>query len=200
MKRCLIYCRCSTADQETRNQLDQLQDYAKTQGWQVTHEVVDVASGGKGVDKRQGLKKVFDLAHRRAFDILLFWSLDRLSREGSRATIQHLTQLESYGVDWHSYTEQYLSSLGVFSDCIIALLSALAKQEKIRISERTKAGLERTRRVNGTRLGRRPTPPEKIKAALRLRGQGLSFAAIGKRMGVTRSRAHQLVGMAATVQ
>ena len=198
MKRCLIYCRCSTADQETRNQLDQLRAYATSQGWQITQAVTDVASGGKGVHGRRGLKQVFDLAHRRQFDILLFWSLDRLSREGSRATIQHLTRLESYGVDWHSHTEEFLSSLGIFKDCIISLLSALAKQEKVRISERTRAGMERSRRVNGTRFGRPKTSPAKIRQAAHLREQGLPYSKIGEKMGITRSRAHQLVSMAAS--
>jgi putative DNA-invertase from lambdoid prophage Rac len=133
------------------------------------------------------------MAHKREFDVLLFWSLDRLSREGTRATIQYLTQLEQDGVDWHSFTEQYLSSLGIFKDCIISLLSALARQEKIRISERTKAGLERTVKLNGIKLGRRPTPREKIQQAINLRKQGLSFEEIGREMGITRSRAHQLV-------
>jgi len=195
-KKCLIYARTSTGDQENSNQILQLQDFAKKQGWEVLEPVQDVITGGKSAGERKGLSKVFIMAHKREFDVLLFWSLDRFTREGSRATINYLTQLESYGVDWHSYTEQYLSSLGVFKDCIISLLSTLAKQEKIRISERTKAGLERTRRVNGTRLGRPKTDKEKVLEAVRLRKEGLSFLEIGKRMGIGKSRAHQLAGMA----
>jgi DNA invertase Pin-like site-specific DNA recombinase len=190
---CLIYARCSTRDQETENQLAQLRDYAAKQDWRIAEEIVDVCSGGKASKDRPGLDKVFQLAHRKVFDVLLFWSLDRLSREGSRKTIAYLTMLDDYGVAWHSYSEPYISSLGVFSDCIIALLSALAKQEKLRISERTKAGLERTRRVNGTRLGRPKTPVETIRKAQKLREAGLSFSEIAKRLGVKRTRAFQLV-------
>jgi len=196
-KKCLIYARCSTRDQETENQLAQLRDYAKKQDWQVVDEIIDIASGGKSSKEREGLDKVFQLAHRKEFDVLLFWALDRFSREGSRKTIAYLTILDDYGVAWHSFTEQYLSSLGIFKDCIISLLSTLAKQEKIRISERTKAGLERTRRVNGTRLGRPKTAPEKLKKALKLRKGGLSFAQIAELMGVSRIRAFQMVKLAA---
>lgn len=196
-KKCLIYTRVSTTkDQETANQVLQLQEYAHKQGWTVVEVIEDYCSGGKSSQERQGLKRVFELAHRKSFDVLLFWSLDRLSREGTRATIEYLTTLEKYGVDWHSFTEQYLSSMGIFKDAIIGLLSCLAKQQKIRISETTKAGLQRTVRVNGTILGRPKTDPSKIKTAKQLRQTGLSYGEIGKQMGVSGARVCQLVQMA----
>ena len=192
MKRCVIYGRVSTDGQETENQVGQLREYAARQDWQVVEAITDIISGGKAAKEREGLSRVFEMGRQRRYDILLFWSLDRFSREGSRATIAYLTRLEGDGIDWQSFTEPYLSSLGVFKDCIIALLSALAKQEKVRISERTRAGLERTRRVNGTRLGRPKTDQSRIRQAMELRAKGLSFGEIGRQMGVSRSRAQQL--------
>jgi len=191
---CVIYARCSTRDQETENQLAQLRRYADKQGWAVTEEIIDVRSGGKGVSERAGLEKVFALAHRHTFDVLIFWSLDRLSREGSRKTIAYLSELDDCKVDWHSYTEPYISSLGIFKDAIIALLATLAKQERIRISERVRAGLERVKR-EGKRLGRPRTAATRVSQAKELREQGLSFGAIGKAMGITRARAFQLCKM-----
>lgn len=191
-KRVVIYARVSTSDQDARNQIPQLREYANNQGWRVVEELVDVASGSKSKDARRGLDNVFTLAHRRKFDILLFWALDRFSREGSRQTISYLTQLENYGVGWHSFTEPYLSTMGVFSDCIVSLLSSLAKQERIRIGERTRAGMEKAR-ANGKRIGRPVTRPTLIQSAKQLRKQGLSFARIANQMGISRSRAHQLV-------
>jgi hypothetical protein len=47
-------------------------------------------------------------ASRREFDLVLFWSLDRFSREGVLATLQCLQRLTPYGVGWRSFTEQYL--------------------------------------------------------------------------------------------
>jgi DNA invertase Pin-like site-specific DNA recombinase len=41
----------------------------------------------------------------------------------------------------------------MFGEAIIGILAAVAQQERIRISERTKAGLERVRK-KGKRLGR----------------------------------------------
>lgn len=192
MKKCLIYGRCSTREQESENQVAQLRQYAGRQDWQVLEAVVDVCSGGTDAAQRPGLDRVLGMARRREFDILLFWSLDRLTREGSRKTIQYLAMLDDAGVDWHSFSEPYISSLGIFKDAIIAILGALARQEKVRISERTMAGLERTRR-NGTRLGRPRTSPARLVEAREYREQGLSLVEIGQRMGVSRARACQLL-------
>ena len=181
----------STADQHYENQITQLKEYATKQDWTVTEVKTDTASGSKSMDERQGLKEVFQLAHKKKFDILLFWSLDRFSREGSRKTLEYLTTLDSYGVQWHSFTEQYISSLGIFSDAIISLLSCLAKQERVRISERTKAGLERVK-AQGIRLGRPAIKPEVVQRAKDLRAKGLSYSAIGKEMHLSKARVYQL--------
>ena len=53
-------------------------------------------------------------ATRREFDLVLFWPLDRFSREGVLATQRDLERLSSYGVEWRSFTEQY--SCGMFKD------------------------------------------------------------------------------------
>jgi hypothetical protein len=47
---------------------------------------------------------------------VLFWALDRFSREGVLPTLHHLQRLDSWGVAWRSYTEQYLDSTGIFKD------------------------------------------------------------------------------------
>ena len=190
IKRALIYSRVSTQDQDAQNQVAQLKGYADAQGWQVVDAITDTCSGSTAASERAGLGKVLALAHQRRFDILLFWSLDRFSREGSRKTIGYLTELEQFGVGWHSFTEPYISTLGVFSDAIIALLSALAKQERLRIGERTRAGLQRAI-ANGKTLGRPRTAMNRIEEARKLRATGLSFAKIGQQLGVSRVRAFQ---------
>ena len=65
-----------------------------------------------------------------------------------------MQRLSSYGVGYRSFTEQYLDSCGVFKDAVLAILAVIAKQERIRISERTIAGLEKARRAG--RIGGRP--------------------------------------------
>ncbi len=189
--KCLIYSRVSTQDQTTENQLTQLKEYALKQDWEIAYVKKDICSGGKAAEARQGLNEAFTLAHQKKYDVLLFWSLDRFSREGSRKTLEYLTKLDNYGVKWHSYTEQYISSLGIFADAIISILSCLAKQERIRISERTRAGLDRVR-SKGIRLGRPKTPEEIIARAKSLREKGLSYSEIAKEMQISKARAYQL--------
>lgn len=189
--KCIIYTRVSTDDQTPENQLSQLKEYARKQDWQILDAKTDICSGSKSADERAGLKEIFDLARRRKFDILLFWSLDRFSREGSRKTLEYLTKLDHYGIKWHSYTEEYISSLGIFADAIISLMACLAKQERLRISERTKAGLARVK-SKGTRLGRPKTDITIIQTAKAFKQQGLSYAAIGRELNLSKARAYQL--------
>ncbi len=190
--RCVIYSRVSTEEQTTDNQLRQLREYANRQSWNIIEEIQDVASGGKSAEERQGLKKVFTMARQRKFDVLLFWSLDRFSREGSRKTLEYLTKLDDYRVKWHSYTEEYISSLGIFSDAIISLMACLAKQERIRISERTKAGLARVK-AKGKILGRPTDVIADTEQIRELRRSGHSLSEISRITGVSKTRVHRLL-------
>ena len=190
--RCVIYSRVSTEEQTTDNQLQQLREYADRQSWNIIEEIQDVASGGKSAEERQGLKKVFVMARQRKFDVLLFWSLDRFSREGSRKTLEYLTKLDDYRVKWHSYTEEYISSLGIFADAIISLMACLAKQERIRISERTKAGLARVK-AKGKVLGRPTDVIADTEQIRELRRSGHSLSEISRITGVSKTRVHRLL-------
>ena len=174
--RAAIYARVSTKDQDCQNQLLQLRQFAATQGWAIVAEFSDELSGS--TSDRPQFKAMFQAASRRQFDILLFWSLDRLSREGVLDTLQHLNRLTGYGVAWRSYTEQYLDSTGIFRDAVIGILAAVAKQERVRRSERTRAGLERAR-AKGKQLGRRRVAVDLSKIRS-LRNQGLSWEEVSK--------------------
>jgi DNA invertase Pin-like site-specific DNA recombinase len=73
-------------------------------------EYVDHESGRKGINGRKQFNQVFEDASPRKFDIVLFWALDRFSREGMVPTINYLQRLDSYGVAFHSYTEGHLAT------------------------------------------------------------------------------------------
>ncbi len=148
-----LYGRVSTKDkgQDTENQMIQLRTFASAQGWEIVYEYVDYATGKKS--DRAEFQRMFHDAGQRRFDLVLFWSLDRFSREGVVETLNHLERLTAAGVGWKSFTEQYLDSCGIFKDAVLAILAVIAKQERIRISERTVAGLERARKAG--RIGGR---------------------------------------------
>src|SRR3979490_2044425 len=103
MSRVAIYARVSTEDrgQDPENQLAQLRTWCASAGHQIVTEYVDHASGGKGADKRPRFKAMLDDAHRRRFDVVLCWALDRLSREGMVTTVGYLQRLHSAGVAFH---------------------------------------------------------------------------------------------------
>ena len=190
---CAIYARVSTRDrgQDFTNQLLALRDFAAKQGWAVSGEYVDQISGS--TEQRAEFQRMFQDASRRRFDVLLFWSLDRLSREGVLETLTHLQRLTGYGVAWRSFTEQYLDSTGIFRDAVIGILAVIAKQERVRLAERTKAGLERVRR-EGKRLGR-PTALVDAEAVRAMRAQNLSWSEISRRTGAARATCQKACAM-----
>ncbi len=178
-----IYARVSTKDrgQDVENQLAQLRAFAASQEWEIASEYIDAESGRS--PQRPEFQRLFEAASRREFDIVLFWALDRFSREGALETLQHLNRLTSYGVQFRSFTEQYLDSCGIFREAVVSILAVIAKQERVRLSERTIAGLARARN-QGKKLGR---PRRRIDTALvlDLARRGYSIAAIARDLGVS---------------
>ena len=164
--RVAIYARVSTRDkgQEVENQLRQLREFSASQGWAIYREFIDHETGS--TNDRTAFQTMFSDASKRKFDVVLFWALDRLSREGVLETLQHLNRLSSYGVGYRSFTEQYFDSCGIFKDAVIAIIATVAKQERVRISLRVRAGLE-VARAKGKPIGR----PSHVPLTDQLRGE-----------------------------
>jgi DNA invertase Pin-like site-specific DNA recombinase len=182
--RVVLYARVSTRDkgQDTINQLAQLRAFCQRQGWEVIQEYIDEASG-KSSDKRPQFQALMAAASRREFDLVLFWSLDRFSREGVLATLQYLQRLTGYGVNWRSLTEQYLDSCGIFRDAVLSILATIAQQERVRISERVQAGLARAKRHG--RVGGRPRLVVDRDRVAAMREAGKTRAQIAAALGMS---------------
>jgi DNA invertase Pin-like site-specific DNA recombinase len=70
------------------------------------------------------------------------------------ATVGYLQHLASRGVAFRSFTKEHLSTENELArNILLATLASLAKLEREKISQRTKAGLERAR-AKGKVLGR----------------------------------------------
>jgi DNA invertase Pin-like site-specific DNA recombinase len=137
---------------------------------------------GKTSDRDQ-FQKLFQDASQRKFDTLLFWSLDRFSREGVLATLNHLQRLSSHGVGYRSFTEQDLDSCGVFKDAVLSILATVAKQERIRLSERTIAGLEKAKRAG--RIGGRPRLVVNRAKVAQMDSDGMTTREIGEELDIS---------------
>lgn len=188
-----IYSRVSTDKQDTINQLTQLRALAAKLGHEVVVEFEDVITGG--TSDRPAFNALFDAAERKEFELVLFWSLDRLTREGTYETLGHLKKLASFGVGYKSHEETYLDSGNPMNDIFISFKAVMAVEEKKRISERTKAGLA-TAKANGVRLGRKPVELDlaKVRALLR---EGNSVRRTARLLGASHTTLRRLTEEAA---
>jgi len=102
---------------------------------------------------RAEFQKLFQSAVRREFQIVLVWALDRFIGENVADTFLHIQKLLGYGVQFLSYTEVHFCTNGPAGALMIPIAAWIAQQERIRISERTKAGMAKAR-AERKRLGR----------------------------------------------
>jgi DNA invertase Pin-like site-specific DNA recombinase len=192
-----LYLRVSTDDkgQDPENQAIAMRQWASANGHAIVAEYTDRQSGS--TPERTALGNMIRDAKRGRFSLLLFWALDRLTREGVFATHQYLQQLAEAGVKWRSHQEPYLETIGPFGDAVVSILAVCAKLERERMIERTRAGIARAR-AQGVRIGRPPKPisAKQLKAH---RDRGLSMSEISKLMGVSRSRLYQVLSESSTV-
>ena len=175
--------------QDPENQLQDLRAWCAAAGHAVSREYIDYESGRKAADKRKQFAALFDDATKRKFECVLFWALDRFSREGMAQTIIHLQRLSSYDIAFHSYTEPHLATDNeLVRNVLLALLSSLAKVEAQKISERTKAGMARAQ-ANGIRIGRPKLGLELRQKIAQRAAKGETAYSIAKALGIDRHTA-----------
>ena len=189
-----LYARVSTKDkgQDVENQLLQLRAFVASQpGWTIYREYTDQKSG-RSADRPE-FQRMFQDAYEKRFQLCLFWSLDRFSREGATGTLQHLRKLTSYGVQWKSFTEQYIDSAGMFGEVIISLLAVLAKQESVRRSERASAAYQKLVAQGRTdHLGRKRLVLDRDKVR-DMHVAGMSVREIARKMKISHTSAHRII-------
>lgn len=183
MKRCAIYTRVSTDHQTHLNQLSQLRTFAGAQGWRVVAEFRDTESGS-ATERRKEFQAMMGGASRRMFDVVLWWSLDRLTREGAAKTFGYLEQLKVCKVECCDYSNPIVSSTGPEGELFIAISAIWARIEREKIVARTKAGLDRAR-AQGKRFGRPPVLVDRVRLQDLVK-EGLSHSAIAKRLKTSR--------------
>jgi putative DNA-invertase from lambdoid prophage Rac len=177
--RAAIYARCSTDLQDPSMQLSELREYAGRRGLQIVGEFVDIASGSQ--DDRPQLNKVLALAKQRKIDTLLVWKTDRLGRS-LRHLVNTIGELDAVGVAFVSLKDNLDFSTPA-GRLMFNVIGAMAQFERDLIRERVRSGMQNAKR-KGVKLGRKRVPVD-VAGVLKLRSQGISFAAISKRMGLS---------------
>ena len=185
--RTAIYARVSTTNngQDPTMQTRELREYSERRGWDVIGEYVDVGISGTK-EKRPELDRLMADAHRRRFDAILVWKLDRFGRS-LRHLVNTLAELEARGIAFISLRDNLDLSTPA-GRLMFQIIGAMAEFERGLIVERVKAGM-RNARAKGRRIGRPAHVPltgqfrEEIAEAYRQR-QG-SLRSIAMRFGTS---------------
>jgi DNA invertase Pin-like site-specific DNA recombinase len=127
-----------------------------------------------------------DVAHAAITTILSAVPFLGAGELGVSETLNYLQKLSASGVQFLSFIEQYLDSTGIFKDDIIGILAAIAKQERVRLGERTKAGLVKAK-LKGSKIGRPTIDAEKVTHVKSLKATGISDRAIATALNVSPS-------------
>jgi DNA invertase Pin-like site-specific DNA recombinase len=160
--RAAIYLRVSTDDQTTENQERELRAAADRAG----HEIVavyrdDGISGSKGRDRRPGFDDLHKAAARRQFDIVMVWSVDRLSRS-LQDLIAFMMELRSLKIGLYLH-KQGLDTTTPAGKLMYQVLGSFAEFESEMIQARVKAGMARAK-AQGKHVGRPAIKPELAQA------------------------------------
>jgi DNA invertase Pin-like site-specific DNA recombinase len=181
ISRVALYARVSTLShgQDPEMQLRELREYVARRGWTIAAEYVDQGISGS-LESRPQLNRLMSDAHRRTFDAVLVWKIDRFGRS-LKHLVNALADLSVYGVAFVSLRDNIDLSTPS-GRLMFQIIGAMAEFERSLIQERVKSGL-RNARSKGKRLGR---PPMSVSLSQieSLRASGLGWRSVAKKMGL----------------
>lgn len=144
-KRAAIYIRVSTQEQAREGysvaaQEERLKSYAASKDYAVHKVYTDPGFSGANLD-RPGIQQLINDCQTRAFDVVLVYKLDRISR--SQKNTLHLIQdiFKPNNVDFISLQESFDTSTS-FGVAMVGILSVFAELERSTIAERVSMGRE----------------------------------------------------------
>jgi putative DNA-invertase from lambdoid prophage Rac len=181
MSRVFAYCRVSTSDQTTENQVQEI----AAAGYAVEPQrtITETVSGSVAAAERTGWGLLLHKMEKG--DVLVVTKLDRLGRNAMdvRATVEGLT---GRGVRVHCLALGGMDLTSPAGKMTMGVINAMAEFERDLLIERTQAGLSRAK-AEGKTLGR----PQSLTAAqtkeVKVRLQaGDAVAAIARDLGTSR--------------
>jgi putative DNA-invertase from lambdoid prophage Rac len=181
MSRVFAYCRVSTGDQSTENQVREIE----AAGFKVTPSrvIAETVSGGVQASKRPGFARLLD--RLESGDVLICTKLDRLGRNVIDVR-QTVDQLAERGVRVHCLALGGADLTSSAGKMVMSVLGAVAEFERDLLRERTAAGIERARAE-----GKAPGRPSRLsgdqREAIKARlAEGATVYGLAKEMGVDR--------------
>ena len=182
MGRVFGYCRVSTADQTTDNQVREIEGA----GFKVDSKriIAETISGSVAAMERQGFAKLVD--RLESDDVLIVTKLDRLGRNAMdvRATVDRLA---ADGVRVHCLALGGVDLTSPAGKMTMGVIAAVAEFERDLLIERTQSGLARAKAAGKT-LGRPQTLSNDEQASIRAaRAQGVSLGDLATQHKVSRA-------------
>jgi site-specific DNA recombinase len=155
----IIYARVST-DEQAQNgvsldaQLAACTQYAQAHGLGIADVIVDAGLSGKSSD-RPGYQKLVKLVTGKKIQHVICMKLDRLSRS-TIDTLHLLNLMAAKDVQLHLTDSGLVDSQSSDGELMMTLRAAFAQAERRKISERTKAALDRKRELGQRISGKAP--------------------------------------------
>lgn len=177
MGRTFAYCRVSTTEQNTTNQIQAI----KSAGYSVEEQrvIVETISGSVQAMKRPVFQALVEHKLEKG-DTLIVLKLDRLGRDNIDVQ-ETITALQATGIQVISLDLPTPDLTSANGKLMLQMFAAFAEFERNRIRERTQEGLRRAKR-EGKRLGR-PKATETTKAIQECKGKGLTQTQTAKATG-----------------
>lgn len=182
MARTFAYCRVSTVDQTTENQVREVE----AAGFSVDPKriVAETISGSVAAGERAGFARLID--RLESGDVLIVTKMDRLGRNAMdvRTTVERLA---ADGVRVHCLALGGVDLASPAGKMTMGVINAVAEFERDLLIERTRSGLARAKACGKT-LGRKPALSHSQRnEVLSKRRAGASLGDLAKEYGVSRA-------------
>jgi putative DNA-invertase from lambdoid prophage Rac len=185
MSRTFAYCRVSTVEQTTENQILEIERAGfSIEPARAKHRVVtETVSGSIAAAERPGFRRLVD--RLEAGDVLVVTKLDRLGRDAIDVA-QTVQRLADAGVRLHCLALNGVDLTSSAGRLHMHIINAVAQFERDLLIERTQAGLTRAKAA-GVKLGRPRALDDKRTAEARAALQaGATVSAVAKRFETSR--------------
>lgn len=178
MSRTFAYCRVSTTEQDTANQVAAI--HARGHKVTASRVITDTVSGSKPAAEREGFQKLLNKLEDG--DTLVVLKIDRLGRDNIDVQ-QTVSKLIDMGVKVVCLDLPHPDLSSAEGRMMLQMFAVFAEFERKRIAERTSEAIQR-RKAEGLPVGR-PEATETTQKVLNCKLDGKSQSQTAKHLGIS---------------